>query len=63
MPPDTEVIETRLAMLAERLTDLKALQETTFDEYQQNRILNVLQEHLVDFEQFATAISDLISEN
>lgn len=127
-------------MLAERLTDLKALQETTFDEYQQNRILrgyverslqvciqicldtgahliaeygfrrprdnrdvftvllqekiissdlhdrlgnmagfrniivhdytevddaivyNVLQEHLVDFEQFATAISVFISD-
>ena len=39
MPPDTEVIETRLAMLAEHLIDLKVLQETTFDEYQQNRIL------------------------
>lgn len=47
MPPDTEVIETRLAMLAERVTYLKALQETTFDE---------------DFGRFATAISVFISD-
>jgi uncharacterized protein YutE (UPF0331/DUF86 family) len=36
---DTEVIETRLAMLAEHVSDLKALQPITFDEYQDNTIL------------------------
>lgn len=39
MAADIEVIETRLAMLAEHVSDLKALQEITFDEYQSNKIL------------------------
>jgi uncharacterized protein YutE (UPF0331/DUF86 family) len=39
LPIDTEVIETRLAMLAEHVSDLKALQRVTFDEYKDNKIL------------------------
>lgn len=39
MPIDTEVIKTRLAMLAEHLNDLSALHDVTFEEYTDNKIL------------------------
>lgn len=39
MAVDTEVIVTRLTMLAEHVSDLKALQKVTFDEYEGNKVL------------------------
>ena len=35
----TEVIETRLAMLSGRVSDLRALKSTTYEQYADNRIL------------------------
>ena len=40
MPPDAEVIETRLTMLVEHLNSLKTLNATTYDEYPHSPISN-----------------------